>query len=595
MKELAYLNKYLARYKGRLFLGFVFVALSNVFQVMQAPVVRYGFDLIKETLDLHFIFQGTANQQQIYDIFIWSVFFYGGLIILMALVRGIFLFFMRQTIIVASRFIEYDLKNEIYAHYQRLPLMFYRNHNTGDLVARISEDVSKVRMYLGPAIMYTMNLVTLSVIVISFMFMVNAHLTLWTLLPLPVLSLCVYLVHNHIEYRSKKIQESLSYLSTYVQEAFAGIRVLKAFARERKSTDTFAKESNVYKTKSLDLIKVNALFLPLIVALVGISTLITVFVGGTEVIKGNITAGNIAEFIMYVNMLTWPFTSIGWVTSIVQRAEASQKRINEFLSTQSEIVSDKNLYKPVTGKIIFDHVSFVYQDSGIRALHDINLHIEAGETVAILGGTGAGKSTLANLVCRMFDVSEGAIYIDDHNIKDYNIGHLREHIGYIPQDVFLFSDSIKNNLLFGTDKDDDQLVEKYARQADLYDNIREFPQKFETRTGERGISLSGGQKQRLAIARALAHNPQILVMDDCLSALDTQTENKILNNIKEELKVRTTIIISHKVTSAKFADKIVILEAGKLIESGTHEQLMREAGMYASMYNKQVLTETANR
>jgi ATP-binding cassette subfamily B protein len=509
----------------------------------------------------------------------------------MALLKGVFLFLMRQTIIVMSRLIEFDLKNEIYVHYQSLPLSFYRKNNTGDLMARISEDVSRVRMYLGPAIMYGLNLVVLFILVISYMLSVNVKLTLFVLLPLPFLSLSIYFVNTLINKRSEEIQRSLSGLSTFVQEAFSGIRVLKSFVQEERSTEKFSKESNYYKDKSLQLTFVNSLFFPLIMALVGMSTILTVYIGGREVIAGTLSAGNIAEFIIYVYLLTWPVASLGWTTSMVQRAAASQERINEFLNTKTDIVSTNNISRPIEGNIRFENVRFIYPDSGIIGLHNISFNVQSGESIAILGTTGSGKSTVANLLCRMYDVSTGQILIDGLDIKEYNISSLRGQIGYVPQDVFLFSDSIRNNIIFGlTDVPEDKIVQA-ARDADLYDNIMQFPENFNTKLGERGITLSGGQKQRVSIARAIVRDPRILILDDSLSAVDTKTENAILNSLKRIMQNRTSIIISHRVSSAKLADRIIVLDDGKIVEHGTHETLLENNGIYKELYEKQLQTE----
>ena len=593
MKELAYLNKYLLKYKYRLLLGFIFVSLSNVSAIIPAQLVRDALDLVTHTKNIYHITGLAQTRQTLYDEFGYIIFFYGTFIVAMALVRGVFLFFMRQTIIVVSRLIEYDLKNEIYRHYQSLPLGFYRKNNTGDLMARISEDVSRVRMYLGPAIMYSINLIVTFVLVISYMITINGRLTFYALLPLPLLSISIYYVNNLINKRSEQIQKSLSSMSTFVQEAFSGIRVIKAFVREKDSLNRFIDESDHYKIKSLALTKVNSLFFPLMLALIGLSIILTVYIGGVEVIKGTITPGNIAEFVIYVNMLTWPVTSLGWVTSIIQRAAASQKRINEFLQVKNDIVSLKDIQKEIKGDIIFDKVSFIYPDSGIQALKNISFRIESGKCLAILGTTGSGKSTLAALLCRMYDISEGSILIDGQDIKDFNISTLRSQIGYVPQDVFLFSDTIRNNIAFGgsiADHSEEGIIQA-AKDADLYQNVIGFKYGFDTLTGERGITLSGGQKQRVSIARAIIRKPKILILDDSLSAVDTKTENAILNNLGSIMKNRTSVIISHRVSSAKLADKIVILDEGGIVETGTHESLLKQNGAYKEMYLHQVQEE----
>lgn len=593
MKELSYLNKYLWKYKYHLALGILFIIISNVFQIIPAQVVRYALDLVAEEISIYKAFQNTGNQENIYGVFALSILFYAGIILLMALLRGAFLFMVRQTIIVMSRHVEYDLKNEIYNHYQSLPLSFYRRNNTGDLMNRISEDVSKVRMYLGPSIMYGLTLLTLFAMLIPYMFSINVELTLYALIPLPILSVSIYYVNNIINRRSEEIQIAQSGLSTFVQEAFSGIRVLKSFTRENDSISKFSNESNDYKNKSLELTKVQALFFPLIMALIGLSTILTIYAGSIQVMEGKLTFGNIAEFIIYVNLLTWPVTSLGWVSSIIQRAAASQKRLNEFLKTKNDITSEQNLSTSLEGKIKFDNVSFVYPDSGIKALKNISFEVNPGEALAIIGTTGSGKSTIADLVSRMYDVTDGEIRIDDRPIPEYEVIGLRSQIGYVPQDVFLFSDTIFNNIAFGSDEAAEEKVLQAAKDADVYDNIKDFPQGFNTRVGERGLTLSGGQKQRVSIARAVSRNPKILMLDDALSAVDMKTENTILNSMKKIMEGRTTIIISHRVSSAKLADKIVVLDDGQIIEKGTHDELMELDGSYKELYIKQMASEEA--
>ena len=594
MKELSYLNKYLYKYRYRLLLGLLFIIISNILAIIPAQIVRRAINLVQENISLYRIFEGLELQERIYDTFAGSILVYGVAILALALAKGFFTFLMRQTIIVVSRLIEYDLKNEVYDHYQSLPMSFYRKNNTGDLMARISEDVSKVRMYLGPAIMYGLNLSVLFIILIPYMISVNARLTLYTLIPLPILSLSIYYVNNIINRKSEEIQRSLSGLSTYVQEAFSGIRVLKAFVREEDSANQFSVESNDYKEKSISLAKVNALFIPLIMALVGLSSVITVFIGGMEVISGAISPGVIAEFIIYVNMLTWPVASLGWITSIVQRAAASQKRINEFLDTKTTIISQENVEREIAGNIRLENVDFVYPDSGIHALNNVSFDVEAGQSIAIVGTTGSGKSTIANIIPRMYDVSSGTVLIDDIDIKKYDLESLRSQIGYVPQDVFLFSDTIFNNIAFGSeDEPNEEEIKEAAYIADLEKTLNEFPEGFGTRLGERGITLSGGQKQRVSIARAIARNPKILILDDCLSAVDTKTENTILNGLKEVMKDRTTVIISHRVSSAKLADKIIVLDDGCIVEQGTNESLLAQNGVYKELYDKQLQADEA--
>ncbi len=595
MKDLKYLNRYLFKYKYYLILGLLFVAISNFFVIIPGQLVRNALNLVMDNISLHRMMAGMPDQSAVFGgVINSSVIIYGVSILVMAFLRGFFLFMVRQTIIAMSRHIEFDLKNEIYAHYQSLPTTFYRRNNTGDLMARISEDVSKVRMYLGPAIMYGLNMLVLFIMLIPYMFSINAKLTLYALLPLPVLSLSIYFVNNIINRRSERIQKSLSDLSTFVQEAFSGIRVIKSFAREEDSLNNLKKQSTIYRDRSLKLTRVQALFFPLILSLIGLSTILTIFVGGSEVLKGQLTFGNIAEFVMYVQLLTWPVTSLGWITSIIQRAAASQKRINEFLFTKNDILSEKQLETPVTGQLAFERVTFKYEDSGIVALKDISFNIEAGESVAIIGGTGSGKSTLANLICRMFDVTEGAIKIDGQNIRDYKIPYIRRQIGYVPQDVFLFSDSIRNNIAFGSDDVSETAMLEASKQADLHENIINFEHGYDTVLGERGITLSGGQKQRVSIARAIVRNPKILILDDSLSAVDTKTENAILNALKGVMENKTSIIISHRISSAKLADKILVLNDGEIVEAGTHDQLMEKTGAYFDLYNKQLAGEEAS-
>lgn len=588
MKELKYLNKYLLKYKWHLILGLVFVIISNIFQIIPAQMVRHSIDLVVDNIRVYRSFNDSASQENFFGIFARGILLYAVLILVMALLRGVFLYFVRQTLIVMSRLVEYDLKNEIFEHYQSLPLSFYRRNSTGDLMNRISEDVGRVRMYLGPSIMYGLQLITLFMMLIPVMFAISAKLTWYALIPLPLLSISIFYVNNIIEHRSEQIQKSQSRLSTFVQEAFSGIRVLKSFTREHESVLNFTKETDEYKRQSLKLTRVQALFFPLIMGLIGLSTVLTVYAGSVEVINGALTFGNIAEFIIYVNLLTWPVTSLGWTSSLVQRAEASQKRINEFLKTRTDIQSEKNLERELQGKVEFDRVSFTYPDTGIRALRNVSFKISPGESLAIIGTTGSGKSTVSNLISRLYDVIEGEIRIDDVPIRHYNLLSLRSQTGVVPQDVFLFSDTIYNNIAFGLAHPEENKIMQAAKDADVYNNIMAFPQGFNTRVGERGITLSGGQKQRVSIARAVVREPKILILDDALSAVDTKTENTILNSMKKIMQGRTCIIISHRVSSAKLANKIIVLHDGQIIEEGTHETLLANNGAYRELYEKQM-------
>ncbi len=591
MKELAYLNKFFYKYRWRFLPGILFVIISNLFAVLPAQVIRIAFDLVNENIAIYRLFNGFEKQKLIATIFGQSLLFFGLIVLALALLRGIFLFFMRQTIILMSRHIEYDLKNEIYQHYQKLSMAFYRRNNTGDLMNRVTEDVSRVRMYLGPAIMYTINTSVLFILIIVAMFNVNARLAVFALLPLPLLAVTIYYVHTIINQRSEKIQEQLSSMSSFVQETFSGIRVIKAYVREDDIRKKFNQESEDYKTHSMSLVQIQALFYPMMLLLVGISTIITVYIGGVEVIKGTITSGNIAEFIVYVNQLTFPVTSLGWVTSLIQRASASQKRINEFLQTQPEIVSLSSDKIKLKGGIEFKDVSFTYPDTGIQAFKNISFKVEPGQFIAIIGRTGCGKSTIANLLLRMYDADQGDILIDNKRIEKLDLNTYRDQVGFVPQEVFLFSDTIFNNIAFGLSVAEPNQVEQAAKDAALYDNIIGFEKSFETMIGERGITLSGGQKQRLSIARALIKEPQILIFDDCLSAIDTRTEEEILNNLGRLMINKTSILIAHRVSTIKNADKILVMDGGEIIEQGTHQELMALKSTYFELFEKQLLEE----
>ncbi len=595
MKSLLHLNKYFLKYKWHLILGIIFVIAQNFGAIYPAQMVRKSLDVVIETMK-KMDQSDPESMKQLTQLVTEKVGYFLLLIVVVAILRGVLMFLMRQTIIVMSRRIEFELKNELYKHYQFLSLAFYRRNNTGDLMNRISEDVGRVRMYIGPAIMYTINLLILFILITITMLYVNVKLTLYVLAPLPFLSISIYFVSDLMNKKSELVQEQQSKLSTFVQEAFSGIRILKSFVKEESSSARFEKESEVYKEKNMELVRVNAFFFPLMLLLVGLSTLLTVYIGGQEVIAGRATTGNIAEFIIYVNMLTWPVASLGWVTSIVQRAAASQERINEFLHLQPEITSTNKTDIHLTGKIEFRNVSFVYPDSGIKALDHVSFAVEKGTSIAILGHTGSGKSTIANLLVRMYDPTEGEILIDGYPLTTLSLDSLRRQTGYVPQDVFLFSDTIAANIAFGMKQEQNQFdlqneIEQAAKDADIYDSIIRFPKSFNTFIGERGITLSGGQKQRVSIARALIKKPSILIFDDCLSAVDTNTEAKILANLNVIMQTATTVIISHRVSSVKNADRIIVLENGAIAESGTHFNLLDKKGLYAELYEKQMLEE----
>ena len=557
-----------------------------MFAIVPATLIREVFNLIENGYKEY-----SSGNLILKEEILKNVIFYSLAIIIAALIRGMFMYLMRQTVIVASRKIEYDLKNEIFYHYQTLPLKFYKKNNTGDLMNRISEDVSKVRMYVGPALMYGMNVTILMLMVIPFMFYINSNLAFYSLMPLPLLVVSIYLVQNIINRKSEEIQESLSDLSTYVQESFSGIRIIKSFVREMNFEKVFGKKSIEYKNKSIGLQFVLALFFPVIMTLIGLSIIITVYVGALEVFEGNLSIGNIAEFLIYVYLLTWPVTALGWITSIIQRASASQKRINEFLKEKSDIISEDKKKLEFDGKIEFKNVFFKYQDTQIDGMENISFIINPGESLGIIGATGSGKSTIANSLLRLFDVDKGEILIDEINIKNLDITHFRKQIGYVPQDVFLFSDTIENNILFGSENKDFKSVEEAAINADLMRNINSFPEKFNTKIGERGITLSGGQKQRVSIARAIIKEPKVLILDDCLSAVDTKTENIILENLKKIMYEKTSIIISHRISSVKLAKKIIVIDSGKIIEKGNHKSLLANKGVYHDLYHQQLESE----
>ncbi len=614
MKELKYLNKYFFKYKWHLIIGLFFIVLTTYFKVYAPTLFNEGVDYIENSLDavkndtaspplpesirwlneigLTSVEQTNANKEEQAKTTRYVILLLAVLFAVIFIIQGIFLFFTRVTLIIMSRRIEYDLKNQIYQQYQELSLSFFKRNNTGDLMNRISEDVSKVRMYLGPAVMYTLSLAFLIGFVLYAMCSISVKLTLYTLLPLPILSISIYYVSTLINKKSERVQEKQSELSSFVQETTSGIRVLKAYNRENAYMNFFRNESDSYKTLILSLIKIEALFMPLIIMLVGLSTVLAIYLGSVEAIVGNgFDKGDIIQFIIYVNMLTWPFASVGWVTSLVNKAEASQKRINDFLREEPEIKSTVSGNEKITGNISFEDVSFTYPDTGIEALQRINFNLKTGQTLGVTGRTGSGKSTIANLISRQYDVTSGTIKIDNRTIQNVHLESLRNSIGTVPQDVFLFSDSIKNNISFSDERLTEEQIIEAAKQADIYDNVMEFPEKFDTVLGERGINLSGGQKQRISIARAIIKSPEILIFDDCLSAVDTETEDKILRSLNQIMKGKTSIIISHRISSILGADHILVLDKGQIIEHGSHQDLIDKKGYYHELYQKQLVEE----
>ena len=587
MKALAYLNKFLWKYRGRLFLGFLFILASNIIQAIMPSIVQDAVDQFKTFIEQYAAVESKEifYQEKVLPFAGYIVALYIGL----ALLRAVFVFMMRQTIIIVSRLIEYDLKNEIYDQYQRLSLSFYKRNNTGDLMNRISEDVSKVRTYLGPGLMYPINLICLFTVTLIFMIDKSVELTLWTLVPLPIMSVLIYLVSSTMNKRSERVQHQQSRLTTFVQETFSGIRVIKAYNRQSESLNSFTEESNEYKKRSLRLVLINAFFAPIIMLLIGLSTIITIYVGGIKTIGNEISYGDIVQFVIYVNMLTWPFASIGWVTSIVQRAAASQQRINEFMNEQPEIVSGEKKIEQMSGKLEFRNVTFEYPNTKIEALNNINFCIDPGKTLAVIGKTGSGKSTIADLAARLYDPTEGKVLIDGVPLQKFELNSFRSHIGYVPQEVFLFSDTIANNISFGLENEHSlDTIRQAAINAHIDHNVMEFKDGYETIMGERGITLSGGQKQRISIARALIRQPELLILDDCLSAVDTETEEVILNRLKNLEKPTTTIISSHRISSIQHADEIIFLDSGKILERGTHEDLLKLKGAYYKLYLKQL-------
>lgn len=582
MKELQYLNKYFVKYKYSFLLGILITIVAQIFSLFTPKLISKSFKAIETFHD------NSSSHQLIKQELLHNIL----LIIGTTLVAGVLTFLMRQTLIVMSRHVEFDLKNEIFKHYEVLDQNFYKQNRTGDLMNRISEDVAKVRMYVGPAVMYTINTIIRFVVVIIYMYHVSPRLTLYTILPLPILSYIIFRLSKEINTRSTSFQQYLSKIFSFTQEIFSGIRVVKAYSIENQYQNQLEQLAQESKTKSMNLAKVQALFGPLMIALIGISNLVVIYFGGTMYINnepGMESIGVIAEFILYVNMLTWPVASIGWVSSLVQEAEASQKRINEFLHTQPQITNTQPEETPINGTITFDNVSFTYNDTQIEALKNISFKVNQGETLAILGKTGSGKSTILSLISRLYDSTSGVVLIDNQNIQQQNLYSLRNSIGIVPQDAFLFSDTIKNNIKFGKETATDNEVIQAAKTAVVHNNIMDFSKQYDTILGERGITLSGGQKQRVSIARAVIKKPKILLFDDCLSAVDTETEEQILTNLMQLSQNTTTIIVSHRISSARNADKIIVLEDGKIIQEGTHNQLVNTSGYYADLYEKQLL------
>lgn len=582
MQALKYLNKYFIKYKWLLGAGAFFVIVSVIFKLFPALLIRNSFDTIAEVIENH----GSGAVQN--ELVRWELIKYGLFIIASAVLQGIFMYFMRQTIVVMSRHIEYDLKNVIFEQYQRLTQRFFKQNNTGDLMNRISEDVGKVRMYVGPAIMYALNTGFTIILVISIMISVSPKLTLLTLAPLPLLAFLVYKVANLINVKSLAVQQQLSTLSTFAQESFSGMRVIKSYHRLHWFNAKFKAEAIEYRSVNEELFRVNATFQPIMILMVGISTLITIFVGGQLYFAGEVSAGNITEFIYYVNLLTWPIASIGWVTSLVQSAAASMERLNEFLSEEPDFKTGDYRPSSFQGTVTFKKVSFTYPNSGIKALNNVSFTLQAGHSLGILGKTGSGKSTITALMVRQYDPTEGQILVDGVDVKDWHLPTLKKYLGWVPQEAFLFSDTIARNIAFGLDEFNQNQVEQAAKAAGVHDNIIDFPKQYKTTVGERGVTLSGGQKQRVSIARALAKSPKLMVFDDCLSAVDTETEELILGNIKEATASISSMIVAHRVSSVKHCEQIICLENGQIIEKGTHEELEIAGGHYSELISLQL-------
>jgi len=578
MKELRYLNKYFYKYRTKLLWGFLITGVARIFSLVAPRLIGNSITAVENYLQSDNSDLSTIKQILLVNILI---------IVGTTLASGFLTFLMRQTIINVSRYIEFDLKNEVFWHYQRLTQRFYKNNRTGDLMNRISEDVGKVRMYVGPAFMYSINTVALFIIVISYMISIAPELTLYTVLPLPILSVTIYKLSRIINQKSTLVQEMLSKMSSYAQESFSGIAVIKSYNLQALAAGDFNALATESYDKNMDLVKVQAWFFPLMILLIGCSILIVIFVGGNQYIQGTIEIGVLAEFIIYVNMLTWPVAVVGWITSIVQQAEASQKRINAFLKEQPEIESGKGIGKPIKGTLEFKNVSLTYPETGVKALDNLNLTVPSGSTLGIIGNIGSGKSTLLDTLMRLYDPSEGSIYLDGHNLKEFELSELRNNIGYVPQNAFLFSESIEDNIRFGKPEATEEAIQTVAKKAAVHDNIIKFKEGYKTLLGERGVTLSGGQIQRVSIARALIIDPQILLLDDCLSAVDTDTEEEILSHLKSVSKNITTLIVSHRISSLKHADQIVVFENGKIVQQGQHADLIEVDGYYKDLFEIQ--------
>ena len=585
MKELKYLNKFFFKYRNRIIIGVLITIIARIFALVAPNLIGDSITLIEKYFLLEEISRENLEKNLLNNIL---------LIIGSALTAAVFTFLMRQTLINMSRFIEFDLKNVIYSKYQELDQTFYKVNRTGDLMNRISEDVSKVRMYVGPALMYTINTAALFVIIISYMISVSPSLTLYTIIPLPFLSYLIFILSKFINIKSKRVQESLSKLTTFTQESFSGISVIKSNTIEDVVINQMSEYSNDTKQKNIDLAKFQSWFFPMMILLIGISNLIVIFVGGNKYIIGEIELGILAEFIIYVNMLTWPVATVGWVTSIVQQAEASQKRINEFLKQKTRIKNPSKKQYKILGNIKFENVTYEYQETNIKALNNLSFEIRSGQSLGILGGVGTGKSTIAELVVRNFDPTIGKVFIDGKNLKKHNLDLIRKNIGYVPQSTFLFSDTILNNIKFGNPESSFEKIIKYAKISNVHEDIMKFGEQYNSVLGERGINISGGQKQRIAIARAMIKEPSILILDDSLSAIDTKTEDLIFKNIFKKESSSTKIIISHRVSTLKYCDNIIVLKDGEIIQSGNHKKLKKEEGYYKEIYSEQMVTKKLN-